>query len=207
MKKPFYMQMWLWLVIVCFGTGFIMSRTTSTTSTDAAPLYLLTLLTLVSITIFMNIKMNRRRLDKSMGIHARVKGTHIYGLPVQNGTLVELTVENGFVMFKAPNFSAKIDRHKIRVASAMTQSDFAKQEKSVIGRAVVGGLLVGPMGAVVGGMSGIGTKDKKGGFLVINYKNEVGELAAVVVNVFVISSAMQVAQQINRTANVGTINL
>lgn len=184
-----------------------MSRTTGTTSTDAAPLYLVTLITLVCLTIFMNIKMNRSRVDKSKGIYARVKGTHIYGLPVQNGALVELTVESGFVMFTAPSFSAKIDRDKIRAASAMTQSDFAKQDKSVIGRALVGGMLAGQVGAVVGGMSGIGTKNKNGGFLVINYINTVGELAVVVVNVFVISSAMQVAQQINRTGNVGTINL
>lgn len=34
------------------------------------------------------------------------------------------------------------------------------ENKSVIGRAVVGGLLLGPLAAVVGGMSGIGTKVK-----------------------------------------------
>ena len=34
-----------------------------------------------------------------------------------------------------------------------------KKEKSVIGRALVGGFLLGPVGAIIGGMSGIGTKD------------------------------------------------
>ncbi|GAA4295736.1 hypothetical protein [Nibribacter koreensis] len=37
-----------------------------------------------------------------------------------------------------------------------------QKEKSVIGRSIVGGLLLGPVGAVVGGMSGIGTKEVKG---------------------------------------------
>lgn len=34
-----------------------------------------------------------------------------------------------------------------------------KKSKSVIGRALAGGLLLGPVGAIVGGMSGIGDKD------------------------------------------------
>ncbi|MHB8207774.1 hypothetical protein [Mucilaginibacter sp.] len=34
------------------------------------------------------------------------------------------------------------------------------KEKSVIGRALLGGLLFGPAGAIVGGITGIGTKEK-----------------------------------------------
>lgn len=45
------------------------------------------------------------------------------------------------------------------------------QNKSVIGRAAVGGLILGPLGAVVGGMSGLGSKYKKlGAYLfIINF--------------------------------------
>ena len=43
--------------------------------------------------------------------------------------------------------------------------------KSVIKRAAVGGLILGPLGAVVGGMSGIGTKKKVKykGYIILNY--------------------------------------
>lgn len=34
---------------------------------------------------------------------------------------------------------------------------FEQKDKSVVGRALIGGLLLGPVGAIVGGMSGIGT--------------------------------------------------
>jgi hypothetical protein len=51
--------------------------------------------------------------------------------------------------------------------------NYKTKDKSVVGRAVAGGLLLGPLGAVVGGMSGIGTKSKKldqeSDYLVINY--------------------------------------
>jgi hypothetical protein len=38
---------------------------------------------------------------------------------------------------------------------------FEKKEKSVIGRAIVGGILLGPLGAIIGGTSGIGEKEQK----------------------------------------------
>ncbi|XWN36814.1 MAG: NINE protein [Balneola sp.] len=51
--------------------------------------------------------------------------------------------------------------------------NYRTKDKSVVGRAVAGGLLLGPLGAVIGGMSGIGTKSKKldqeTDYLIINY--------------------------------------
>lgn len=53
----------------------------------------------------------------------------------------------------------------------VTHDQLATEKNSVLGRAVVGGVLLGPLAAVVGGMSGIGTKTKKiGNYLfVINF--------------------------------------
>lgn len=52
-----------------------------------------------------------------------------------------------------------------------SQEELSKTDKSVIGRAVFGGLILGPLGAIVGGMSGIGSKEKfvNKHYLVINY--------------------------------------
>ena len=52
-----------------------------------------------------------------------------------------------------------------------SREELSKSDKSVIGRAVVGGLILGPLGAIVGGMSGIGSKEKLKNqhYLVINY--------------------------------------
>jgi len=52
-----------------------------------------------------------------------------------------------------------------------TSAELVKIDKSVIGRAAVGALILGPLGAVVGGMSGIGNKEKVQdiSYLVLNY--------------------------------------
>ena len=51
------------------------------------------------------------------------------------------------------------------------QKQLTTVKKSVVGRAVVGDLILGPLGAIVGGMSGIGSKTKLVGkyYLIINF--------------------------------------
>ncbi|MDF1809399.1 MAG: hypothetical protein P1U42_06855 [Phycisphaerales bacterium] len=48
----------------------------------------------------------------------------------------------------------------IRVLSYLELNRPDMKSKSVVGRAVVGGLLLGPVGAVVGGISGVGQKQQ-----------------------------------------------
>lgn len=62
--------------------------------------------------------------------------------------------------------------------SLVTEKEVIEQSKSTVGRAVAGGVLLGPVGAIVGGMSGIGnkTKNKTRNFVVINYKSRNGDI-------------------------------
>ena len=58
------------------------------------------------------------------------------------------------------------------------QSELVEKDRSVIGRAVAGGLLFGGVGAVVGGMSGVGKKKEKTVtklLLIISYTSKDGE--------------------------------
>lgn len=69
---------------------------------------------------------------------------------------------------------------KITKAIATTSTEIEQSSKSVAGRAVIGGVLLGPVGAIVGGMTGIGKKEKKKtqSYVIINYTSNGEEKVA-----------------------------
>ena len=108
--------------------------------------------------------------------------THIVGLYNQQEN-TETTLESGKVDVwlhthgisisesGLGNFNS-INIHNSQIISIKkTSSAEIVQANKVVGRAVVGGLIMGPIGAIVGGMSGIGAKDKVKvtQYMVINY--------------------------------------
>jgi len=66
-----------------------------------------------------------------------------------------------------------LNLNKISAAQYISETDIKEKSKSVCGRAIVGGLILGPLGAIIGGMSGIGNKEKSSEvyYIVINYKS------------------------------------
>lgn len=70
--------------------------------------------------------------------------------------------------------SANLALEKINRAGYLTETEIIEKSKSVGGRAVAGGLILGPLGALVGGMTGIGDKKKKETtvYAIINYSDD-----------------------------------
>lgn len=68
---------------------------------------------------------------------------------------------------------------QVNAVEKINEKQIAEIDKSVIGRAMVGGVFLGPLGAVVGGLSGVGKKEKAvyKDFFVINYTASNGEPA------------------------------
>jgi len=89
---------------------------------------------------------------------------------LEEGTADVLVHTNGICITRGLTFFY-ISYQQIIDMKFVSQKQLAEVDKSVLGRAVVGGLLLGPLGAVVGGLSGVGTKKKNIGdyYLVINY--------------------------------------
>ena len=69
---------------------------------------------------------------------------------------------------------------QIIIAKCILEKEIIQMNKSVIGRAAAGGILLGGLGAIVGAVSGTGTKKKNKfkNFLIINYKDNQGEVKA-----------------------------
>ena len=85
--------------------------------------------------------------------------------------------------FKRPEIQLSLDR--ITYAESKTETELQERDKSVIGRAAVGALFLGPLGAMIGGMSGIGTKKQKNvkQFLIIAYYSADGEERAIALEI------------------------
>lgn len=77
---------------------------------------------------------------------------------------------NGICIMKGISLYYISDQQIIKLSTA-TEKQIMTESKSVIGRAIVGGLILGPLGAVIGGISGVGSKQKLKGkfYLIINY--------------------------------------
>ncbi len=70
---------------------------------------------------------------------------------------------------------------QINNAQKINEEEITEANKSSIGRAVVGGVLLGPLGAMVGGMSGIGKKKKTKykDYFVVNYTSSTDESSVI----------------------------
>ncbi len=110
----------------------------------------------------------------NMEIGASLK--HLEGLKgIPEGVLRVLKVApEDNKLYISPNSKSKnvieIELDDINFIEKMNMSEVTEKNKSVVGRAVVGGLL-GPLGAIVGGISGVGSKKKNKdvGILIIGY--------------------------------------
>lgn len=118
----------------------------------------------------------KRQLDARM----HEVGFHRAGLPQvpENGMVDVLIGRDGlFVQYKGQTLALNASR--IKAATFMTKTDLQRAGKSAIGRGVVGGVLLGPLGAIVGAASGVGDKKKAGNYLVVNYEIN-GEVQVVI---------------------------
>lgn len=95
------------------------------------------------------------------------------------GDMVDVALYNDQLIIKSPFIKQEITLNYSQITDVFygLQTEITEKNKSVIGRALVGGILLGGVGAIVGGISGTGTKKKKDRrmFFIISYKSNSGE--------------------------------
>jgi len=101
--------------------------------------------------------------------------THLEGIEsFSKDTVVCLKLHENELEIKRSFFtkpSAFLNYSQITNAAVVREQEIIEIDKSVVGRAIVGGLLLGPLGAEIGGISGVGKKKKTkySCYLIINY--------------------------------------
>lgn len=108
------------------------------------------------------------------------------GLNIPMNTMVKLEADDeaGKVKFTIPFIKKEpltLAYEQIKNIEMFREDQIKEKEKSVLGRALIGGILIGPLGAIIGGISGTGTKKKKKNklFVVINYVSKNDEIKVV----------------------------
>lgn len=117
-------------------------------------------------------KSKNRDGDRSVNFMA---GESILSIPKGTATNVTLNKSLNRLEFrnrlKRSSDPIILQLSKITAVTKLNEKEIIEKSKSVAGRAVVGGIVLGPVGALVGGMSGIGNKQRSDykTYLVINY--------------------------------------
>ena len=116
--------------------------------------------------------------SKSKDKDIEVNFSMVDGIPgIPSGFAVAVGVDNDRLTIRkraSKEEPYSLSLSKLTNVSILTDKEILEKQKSVGGRAVVGALVLGPLGAIVGGMSGIGTKKKTQThtYLIINYFSE-----------------------------------
>lgn len=125
-----------------------------------------------------SLTLKKSELGAIEGIHVK----HVEGLGLSVGASCEVFRFDDRLLIDANSHKFEINYSKLRAAVVKSEQELLEKGKSVVGRAVIGTLLVPGLGTIVGGMSGIGSKKKKGKtshFMIINYIGSNGDMAAV----------------------------
>jgi len=108
---------------------------------------------------------------KELGARMHSVGIHIYGVPgIGEKEFVKLFFTDDKLIIKGGGKTVELAYDRLTAIKAASKTDLLKKDRSVIGRGIAGGLLLGPLGAIIGGMSAVGKqKHIKGQFLILNY--------------------------------------
>jgi len=126
-----------------------------------------------------------KKMDKKaqeLGAISAIYAQHIEGIGLANKTECELYLFSDKIQIDSNGRKFEIPLSRVRAVEYKSEQELHEKSKSVVGRAIIGTLLVPGLGTIVGGMSGIGTKKTTGQmnfYLIINFTDANGQLSGV----------------------------
>jgi len=147
-----------------------------------------------------NKEMDRKKHDS--GAEEMISAFHVEGIGLANKADCDLYLFADRVLIDHFGQKFEIPLDRMRAAVVQTEQEIREKSKSVVGRALIGTLLVPGLGTIVGAASGIGSKKVKGQpntYLIFNFVNSAGELTGVTfLNNFNIIRAKQFCEAVNK---------
>lgn len=128
----------------------------------------------------------------------------------KNGDMVDVALYEDHLIIMSPILKQEINLNYSQITDIFygLETEITQVNKSVIGRAVAGGLLFGGVGAVVGGISGTGTKVKKERhfYFIISYTSNTGEDKFIQFEDTRLYRGVKVANKLKELCGVTTVN-
>lgn len=231
MKKPIHKIWWYWIIVILLW-AFICSRFPKNDQT--ALIYLLGFPIIIVFTLLIGRNQKKKnqvqKIDvkqveenpkqeivtkkQDLNIQKPYVFRHIYGIShISKNALADVFITKEKIIIECERRKFELLLDSLTAAEGLRKTDLLKKQKTVIGRGIVGGLVLGPLGAVIGGISGVGEKNKKGNYLILNYKSTADdEVKVIIFNVKNIQEAQRIAKLlteriVSKKSNDGIIQL
>ena len=109
---------------------------------------------------------------KEKGITKDAKLKHVSGLPISEDTVCTINSYPDKYEFVADGLNFNLPRERITNLCVKKHEEITAQKVSSIGGAVAGGVLFGPLGAIIGGRAKTHKVNNKTNYLVFTYLKE-----------------------------------
>ncbi len=117
-------------------------------------------------------KQKRKDLKDTMNLTQLVTLRHMAGLPISEGAECDVGMNAEFIVFGRNGDTFKLPLSKVSDMCIKTETDIRNAYVSSVGSAVAGGVIFGPLGAMVGGRTKKITDTIAHNFFIIAYEKD-----------------------------------
>lgn len=167
MKRFIRILSTIWIVF--FGIGFVLMLIQN----DRSNALFFAIATIIGVLPLIFVKLPKS--EKPQKEYEFKTGGLVVEGPLPQKTYCNIFLKDNVLSIipSAGNSLLKLNVDQLTGINSFTDVQIQEANKSVVGRAAIGGILFGGLGAVVGGMSGLSSKKKRKyrSFLVLNYRS------------------------------------